>query len=102
MEQSNMPQTQPNDRPSFKRMRKDKDGIFFGLLLVVVGSGLLLNRMYPEFPNWLISWKTFLIVLGVFLGAKQNFKPGGWVAPIIIGTVFLLTENFPDLSIRPY
>jgi predicted membrane protein len=102
MEQSNLPQTQTNDRKHFNRVRKDRDGAFLGILLVVVGSGLILNRMYPEIPDWLISWKTFLIVLGIFLGAKQNFRAGGWVAPIIIGSVFLLIENFPQLSIRPY
>lgn len=102
MQQTNIPPTTGNDRQNFKRMRKDGDGIFFGLLLVVIGSGLVLNKMYPEIPNWIVSWKTFLIVLGIFLGAKQNFRPGGWVAPIIIGTVFLVIENFPDLAIRPY
>jgi predicted membrane protein len=101
MDQSNIPQQQSTPG-NFQRRRKDSDGIFFGLLLVVIGTGLILNRMYPELPNWIVSWKTFLIVLGIFLGAKQNFRPGGWVAPIIIGTVFLVIENFPDLSIRPY
>ncbi len=101
MEQTNIPQQQ--EAPTnFRKRRKEGDGIFFGILLVVVGAGLILNKMYPELPNWIVSWKTFLIVLGIFLGAKQQFKPGGWVAPIIIGTVFLVIENFPDLSIRPY
>lgn len=100
--QSDNPQTQDTQRRPFRRVRNERDGIFLGLLLVVIGAGLILNRMYPEMPDWIISWKTFLIALGVFLGAKQNFRPGGWVAPIIIGTVFLLIENFPDLSIRPY
>lgn len=88
-------------RENFRRSRRD-GGALTGLFLVLIGGGLLLNKMYPEIPNWIFSWKTFLIVLGIYIGAKHHFRAGGWFVPIIIGTVFLVIENFPDLAIRPY
>lgn len=90
-------------RENFRRSRhRNGSGAITGIFLVLIGAGLLIDKMNPELPNWIFSWKTFLIVLGLYIGAKHNFRSGGWFVPIIIGSVFLVIENFPDLAIRPY
>ena len=89
-------------RENFKRSRGEKDGAITGVFLVIIGAAFLLNRMYPELPNWLFSWKTLLITIGLYVGVKHNFRGGGWAVPIIIGSVFLFMENFPDLAIKRY
>lgn len=90
-------------RENFRRSRhRNGSGVITGIFLVAIGAGLLIDKMNPELPNWIFSWKTFLIVLGLYIGAKHNFRSGGWFVPIIIGSVFLVIENFPDLAIRPY
>lgn len=90
-------------RENFRRSRhRNGGGAITGIFLVLIGAGLLIDKMNPELPNWIFSWKTFLIVLGLYIGAKHNFRAGGWFVPIIIGSVFLVIENFPDLAIRPY
>jgi predicted membrane protein len=89
-------------RENFRRSRHRHGGAITGVFLVLIGAGLLINKMNPELPNWIFSWKTLLIVIGLYIGAKHNFRSGGWFVPIIVGTVFLVIENFPDLAIRPY
>ncbi|RYY71696.1 MAG: hypothetical protein EOO13_02215 [Chitinophagaceae bacterium] len=85
-----------------RRMNRGNSNVITGVFLVLIGGGILLNKMYPEFPNWIISWKTLLIVIGLYVGFKHNFRGGGWAVPIIIGTVFLVMENFPDIPLKRY
>jgi hypothetical protein len=54
------------------------------------------------FPEWLLSWQMLLIAIGLFIGAKERFRPGGWLVPVFIGVVFLLERWIPDLYLRPY
>lgn len=89
-------------RERWRRSRGERDGAITGIFLVIIGGAILLNKMYPELPNWLFSWKTLLITIGLYVGAKHNFRGGGWAIPIIIGSVFLFTDNFPDLAIKRY
>lgn len=89
-------------RQNFRRSRGERDGVITGLFLVLIGSAFLFNKMYPELPNWLFSWKTLLITIGLYVGVKHNFRGGGWAIPIIIGSVFLFSDNFPELSIKRY
>ncbi|RYD76730.1 MAG: hypothetical protein EOP53_14180 [Sphingobacteriales bacterium] len=89
-------------RENFRKSRGEKDGTITGIFLVIIGAAFLLNRAYPELPNWLFSWKTLLITVGLYVGVKHNFRGGGWAIPIIIGGIFLFMENFPDLAIKRY
>ena len=89
-------------RERFRKTRGERDGVVTGLFLVLIGAAFLVNRMYPELPNWLFSWKTLLITIGIYVGVKHNFRGGGWAVPIIIGAVFLFIDNFPDLAIKQY
>ncbi|RYY47538.1 MAG: hypothetical protein EOO06_12360 [Chitinophagaceae bacterium] len=85
-----------------RRMNRGNENIITGVFLVLIGGAILLNKMYPEFPNWIISWKTLLIVIGLYVGFKHNFRGGGWAVPIIVGSVFLIIENFPDIPLKRY
>ena len=71
-----------------------------GMILLVIG-GLLLFKQFTYFflPDWLISWPLFLIVIGVYLGAKNNFRNSSGVIMIIIGTAFLLGD-IPGLNLH--
>ncbi|MFT3979167.1 MAG: LiaF-related protein [Ferruginibacter sp.] len=82
--------------------RRNRDGAATGIFLVLIGGALLINKMYPGLPDWLFSWKTFLIALGVYLGYKHNFRPGGWIAPIVVGAVFIISDNVKGLAIENY
>ncbi len=87
---------------STKRFVAHSGRAFAGLILVVIGGVLLSREFGVYFPEWLLSWQVLLISLGAFFGARRLFRPGGWMVMILAGSVFLLLEFYPDISIRHY
>jgi len=67
--------------------------VMAGLLLLAVGIIFLLSNMGYFFPHWLFSWPMFLIILGLFVGFKHNFRNPGGVILILVGS-FFLAKNF--------
>lgn len=62
-------------------------------MVITVGFGLLLRQLdVVFFPHWVFSWPMILIVVGVAIGAKQNFTGGGWLIMVLVGTFFLLDK----------
>ena len=53
-------------------------------------------------PEWLFTWQTFLIALGVFLGLKHNFHGGAWFILIIVGGAFLANDFFLKGDLRKH
>jgi len=76
--------------------------ILAGLILVTVGAVLLAKKMGADIPHWLFSWEILLILIGLFIGAKRNFRGLNWLAPIVVGTVFMLDDFFPEIPIKQY
>jgi len=68
-----------------------------GIVLLVVGGALLLRQFdLFFFPRWIFSWPMILIFIGLYSGAKHNFqKPTSFIL-IVLGVVFLFTENLHD------
>ncbi|MDI1234313.1 MAG: DUF5668 domain-containing protein [bacterium] len=73
-----------------------------GFILVLVGGVFLSHEMGLELPQWLISWPMFLIAIGIYIGAKNQFRKLGWIIPIIIGAVFLADGFFEGISIMQF
>lgn len=76
-----------------------RGNVWTGVLLLLIGFGIFLRISMPEF-NWLLSWPTLLIVIGLLIGVRKGFRDGGWFIPIIIGGFFLLNNEkiLPDES----
>jgi hypothetical protein len=72
-----------------------------GLVILAFGTLLLANQMGLDLPRWVFSWKMLLIAIGVFIGARHNFKSWGWVIPIGVGLVFLAEDIFWEFDLRP-
>lgn len=85
--------------PLFKYKPNKKGRVLAGLLVVLVGGVLLLRNTGVVFPDWLFTWQMFLIVLGIFIGAKHSFQRGGWWIVSLVGVVFMFDEFFYNLSI---
>lgn len=68
--------------------------VMAGLLLLAVGVIFLLNNLGYFFPHWLFSWPMFLIILGLFVGFKHNFRNPGGVILILVGSFFLAKKFF--------
>lgn len=76
--------------------------ILAGIVIIIVGGLLLIRKMGIYLPDWLFSWQMLAIAIGVFVGARHNFKPGGWIVPILVGCFFLLDDWLPYFDIKPY
>ncbi|PRY04607.1 hypothetical protein CLV24_13413 [Pontibacter ummariensis] len=77
--------------------------VMAGLLLIVVGLVILASKLDIFFlPYWVFSWQMFLIVLGLFIGFKQNFRKSGWLVLVLIGSAFLLNEVITGFSLSVF
>lgn len=76
--------------------------IWTGLLLLIIGGVALLRAMQFPLPGWLFTWQMLLIAIGLFTGFRNQFRGGFWLILVVIGSVFLLDEFFPNLIVREY
>lgn len=75
---------------------KHKRGrIFGGLIFFVIGLVFLAREFGVDFPHWLFSWKILLIVIGLYVGIKHQFRNIAWLILIGIGATFLLEDFYP-------
>jgi len=98
----------PNDTDKAKveddvpfRQRKGSQ-ILTGLFVLGVGAVLLLHQSGVYFPRWFLTWPTLLIALGILIGIKHRFRPGGWIPLIVVGAVFLSDAVAPELAFKKY
>ncbi|RNI28854.1 LiaF transmembrane domain-containing protein [Rufibacter latericius] len=74
-----------------------------GLVVVGIGVLLLANQLNAIFlPGWVFSWKVLLIVIGLISGIRHSFRNPGWIFPVVIGSVFLLEDLMPGLSLKRF
>lgn len=85
-----------------ERHRNGHGHIWTGAFILLIGVAAMIRVAVPDLPPLLFSWQTFLIALGVFIGAKHRFRGGAWFVLILVGTGFLLRDIYPDLAIRRY
>jgi len=72
----------------------NKNKAIAGVILLAIG-GIFLLRQFSFFimPGFLFSWPMVLIIWGIYIGAKHNYKKASWVIMVILGVVFLINEN---------
>lgn len=83
---------------STRNIDKQSGKIWVGLGIVAFGLLLLLDNIGLDIPNWIFKWHTFLLVIGLFVGAKDNFRGNGWFIMVLIGAYFTLDRIMPDLD----
>ena len=80
------------ENQNYKETENRSGKILAGLIIVIIGSLLLVNNIAFGLPNWLFYWSNILIVLGLVIGAKTNFKNGNGIILIIVGLFFTLKK----------
>lgn len=86
-----------------QHIRRRRGGrIWAGLFLLLVGGVLLLDQMNVPLPDYLFNWKILLIALGIFVGLRHNFRGGGWLILMIVGSVFLAQDYYPDYHLHRF
>src|ERR1700712_3417699 len=74
--------------------------VIAGLILLLFGGALLFQQLDFFFiPNWLFRWPVILIVIGLYSGAKHNFRNSGWLVMILVGMVWLLNTALPGYDV---
>ncbi|HTD42132.1 MAG TPA: DUF5668 domain-containing protein [Mucilaginibacter sp.] len=64
-----------------------------GIILLLVGLVLLVHQLdFFLFPGWLFSWPMILVAIGLYSGAKHNFRNTGWLIMVMLGVVFTLDD----------
>lgn len=76
--------------------------IWTGVFILIIGIAALVKASVTDLPDWLFSWKMFLILLGFFIGIKHGFKGGAWFILMLVGAAFLYPDIYPDVDIRRY
>lgn len=84
-----------NDRANSKGTGK----VLGGIVLLIVGVVLFARQLGADLPYWLFRWEMFLIVLGVFMGAKDSFRRNGWIVLVLIGSFFLIDDLIIDIRL---
>ncbi|MBL7847709.1 MAG: hypothetical protein JNL40_09600 [Cyclobacteriaceae bacterium] len=86
------------------RMSSNSGRVIGGIVILMVGLAILARRADYDLPYWLFSWPMILIVVGLYIGARNSFRLGGWIAVFLVGAVFLADDIFGyfDLDISRY
>jgi predicted membrane protein len=79
-----------------------RSSIWTGVFILVIGVAALLKASLTGAPDWLFTWPTFLIALGVFIGLRHRFRGVAWFILIVIGSIFLYNHMNPDISLQRY
>jgi predicted membrane protein len=79
-----------------------KSRVWIGLLFVLIGVVALLKIALFPIPEWVYDWPMILIALGFFIGIGHGFRGGFWFVLMLVGGVFLIRNNFPDLIMYRY
>jgi predicted membrane protein len=79
---------------------KYNKNIIAGFALLFIGLAILTKHIdFFLFPHFLFSWPMIMIIIGLAIGAKHNFKKSNWIFITGIGVLFLLPNIIPSLGI---
>lgn len=75
---------------------------WIGLTVLVVGVMILLRNLDLPLPDLLFSWPMILIVIGLIVAIKEEFKGVNWIILMGLGGFFLALKMVPDWNIRNF
>ncbi|MEJ5995460.1 LiaF domain-containing protein [Pedobacter sp. Du54] len=77
-----------------KELDYQKGKVLAGLIIVLIGSLILIDNFGFDLPSWVMHWSNLLIIIGLFIGVKHNFRNSAWFILVLIGSIFTLKEAF--------
>jgi predicted membrane protein len=99
METENETKTNENFWKEAEKSHK-RGKVMGGILVVLIGSLFLGRELGAAIPQWIFTWKTLLIAIGLVMAVKCNFRSFKWLFPVIIGSAFLISDLYPELAIK--
>lgn len=79
-----------------------RGSIIGGLILVITGALFFAKKLGVELPDWIFSWGMFFVTLGIYTGAKHNFRNPGFLILVAIGSALLIERIYPGMSISEF
>jgi len=80
--------------------RKYNKNTVLGFILLFIGLGTLVKHSaFFLFPHWVFSWPFILIIIGLAIGAKNNFQKSNWILLTALGVLFLIPNIIPSLHV---
>lgn len=66
--------------------------VWAGIIIVAIGAVLLAGKLNMDWlvPGWLISWPMLMVVIGLVIGGKSNFRNPAAFIILGIGLFFLI------------
>src|SRR5258708_12640448 len=89
-------------RDQDRRRNRGLGRIGAGLFLLLIGGVLLLDQMGFPLPDWLFNWHVPMLVAGLFIGLRHNFRGGAWLVLILIGGFFFLQDYYPRFPLQRF
>jgi predicted membrane protein len=72
---------------------KLSNSVWVGIIILGIGSFLLIKKLdIVDFPDWVFSFGSLLVAIGLLIGAQSRFKGIGWLILLTIGTFFILDD----------
>ncbi|WP_442591000.1 LiaF transmembrane domain-containing protein [Pedobacter sp. AW31-3R] len=72
-----------------------------GIVVLLIGIVFLLSNFGIHMPNWLFSWHTILLAIGLAVGYRRGYNGGGWLVMVLIGGYFTLLD-ITDINMSKY
>jgi predicted membrane protein len=79
-----------------------KGSIWTGIFILLIGVAALIKVSNTGMPDWVFSWPSFLIVLGLFIGIRHDFRGGAWFILMLVGGAFMYDRLNPEISMHRY
>lgn len=80
------------------RNRHHSGRVIGGIVVLMVGLAIFARQADVNLPYWLFSWPMILIVISLYVGGRDNFRIGGWIALFLVGFVFLADDILDEFD----
>lgn len=75
--------------------RHKQSKILTGIFVIFFGVMYLLSKSNVAIPHWILTWQSFVIVMGFISLYRHNFRHFFGYAAIIFGGIFIINEFKP-------
>ncbi|MEI9918838.1 MAG: hypothetical protein WDO14_08540 [Bacteroidota bacterium] len=79
-----------------------KGRVLAGFIVIAVGSIWIAREAGADIPHWLTGGPIWLVALGLFIGARSNFRNWFWIIPMGVGLALIVDHEFWRLDIKPF
>lgn len=73
-----------------------------GLLVAGIGTAFMLRAAGYDLPDYVFTWPMLLIGISAVLAIKHGFRRMGWMVLLLIGSAFLISQQYPLFNLSAF